>query len=89
MHTVIREIVIGYRRVSVVEPSNVSCCDQSDPCSSDWFESWNLIVILVLEIISIAVALSVAPFCDWAPSRESVKRTGIAALLGTDGSHFL
>ena len=58
MHTVIREIVIGYRRVSVVEPSNVSCCDQSDPCSSDWFESWNLIVILVLEIISIAVALS-------------------------------
>ena len=57
MHTVIRENVIRYRRVSVVEPSNVSCCDQSDPCSSDWFESWNLIVILVLEIISIALSI--------------------------------
>ena len=42
-----------------------------------------------LQIGLLAIGTWLAPFCDSAPSRESVKRTGITALLGTDGSHFL
>ena len=41
---------------------------------------------LQIRVFSQQSALFLAPFCDSAPSRESVNRTSVTALLRTDGS---
>ena len=41
------------------------------------------------ELDFFLLASQLAPFCDSAPSRESVKRTSITALLGTNKQHEL
>ena len=73
------------------QPKNVLKCNEWFPCRTNKTGTHDATKKLGYKIkgfSSLLVYLLLAPFCDSAPSRESVKRAFVSALLRADGSLF-